>query len=55
MAGFLKGHSKEIGRDGDGTLTQAEAASNAERIFNKMDRNSDGEISQEEMEASRRR
>ena len=55
MAGFLKGHYKEIDRDGDGTLTQAEAVGNAERMFNKMDRNSDGEISQEEMEASRRR
>ena len=55
MAGFLKGHSKEIDRDGNGTLTQAEAVGNAERMFNKMDRNSDGEISQEEMEASRRR
>lgn len=55
MAGFLKGYSREIDRDGDGTLTQPEAVGNAERMFNKMDRNSDGEISPEEMEASRRR
>ena len=55
MAGFLIGHSREIDRDGDGTLTQAEVVGNAERMFNKMDRNSDGEISQGEMEASRGR
>ncbi len=55
MAGFLKGHSKEIDRDDDGNLTQAEAVGNAERMFNKMDRNSDGEISSYELEASRRR
>ncbi|MCA9138074.1 MAG: YHYH protein [Planctomycetales bacterium] len=55
MAGFLKGHSKEIDRNGDGTLTQAEAVGNAERMFDKMDRDGDGEISQDEMDASRRR
>ena len=52
---ILIGHSREIDRDGDGTLTQAEVVGNAERMFNKMDRNSDGEISQGEMEASRGR
>lgn len=55
MAGFLKGHSREIDRDDDGTLTRAEAVGNAERMFNKMDRDGDGEISTEELEASRRR
>ncbi len=55
MAGFLKGHSKEIDRDGDGTLTQAEVVGNAERMFNKMDRDNNGEISPEELETSRRR
>jgi hypothetical protein len=55
MGGFLKGHSKEIDRDGDGVLTRIEAIGNAERMFNKMDRDSDGEISPAEMEASRRR
>ena len=53
-AGFLKGHSNEIDRDGDGILTQAEAVGNAERMFNKMDRDNNGEISLEEMNASRR-
>ncbi|MCR9297189.1 MAG: YHYH protein, partial [bacterium] len=55
MAGFLKGHSKEIDRDGDGTLTHAEAVGNAERMFDRMDRDGDGEISREELDASRRR
>ena len=55
MAGFLKGHSREIDRDDDGTLTQAEVVGNAERMFNKMDRDNNGEISPEELETSRRR
>ena len=55
MAGFLRGHSSEIDRDGDGILTQAEAVGNAERMFNKMDRDGDGEISPDEMEEARRR
>lgn len=55
MGGFLKGHSQEIDRDGDGVLTRAEAIGNAERMFAKMDTDGDGEIPAEEMEASRRR
>ena len=55
MAGFLKGHSREIDRNGDGTLTQAEVVGNAERMFNKMDRDNNGEISPRELETSRRR
>ena len=54
MGGFLKGHSKEIDRDGDGILTRTEAIGNAERMFAKMDTNGDGKITQEEMESSRR-
>ena len=55
MGGFLKGHSKEIDRDGDGILTRAEAVGNSERMFAKMDTNGDGNISADEMEASRRK
>lgn len=55
MGGFLKGHSKELDRDGDGILTQAEAIGNAERMFAKMDLNGDGLVSPDEMEASRRK
>jgi hypothetical protein len=54
MGGFLKGHAKEIDRDGDGILTRTEAVGNAERMFAKVDRNNDGKITLEEMEASRR-
>ncbi len=54
MGGFLKGHSKEIDRDGDGVLTRQEAIGNAERMFEKMDTNGDGKITTEEMDASRR-
>lgn len=55
MGGFLKGHSKEIDRDGDGVLTRTEAVGNAERMFAKMDANGDGKITSAEMEASRRK
>ena len=55
MGGFLKGHSHEIDRDQDGILTRTEAVGNAERMFAKMDRNGDGKIMPEEMEASRRK
>ncbi|QEG25024.1 EF hand [Mariniblastus fucicola] len=55
MAGFLKGHSKEIDRDGNGVLSKAEVINNAERMFNKMDRDSDDQISASEMEAAKRR
>ncbi|MGB0761909.1 MAG: phospholipid-binding protein, partial [Rubripirellula sp.] len=54
MGGFLKGHSKEIDRDGNGILTQAEAVGNAERMFVKMDHNNDGKITPEEMDDARR-
>ncbi|EMI42442.1 YHYH protein [Rhodopirellula sp. SWK7] len=54
MGGFLKGHAKEIDRDGDGVLTRAEAVGNAERMFDKMDQNGDGKITAREKEASRR-
>ena len=55
MGGFLKGHSKEIDRDGGGVLTRAEAVGNAERMFAKLHANRDGKITPEEMEASRRK
>ena len=55
MGGFLKGHSKEIDRDGDGVLTREEAVGNAERMFARMDSNRDGKISSDEMDTSRRK
>ncbi len=54
MDGFLKGHSKEIDRDGDGILTRTEAVGNAQRMFAKMDLNGDGKITPDEMAKSRR-
>lgn len=55
MGGFLKRHSTEIDRDGDGILTGVETVSNAERMFAKMDTNGDGNISPAEMKASPRK
>ncbi|SMP55705.1 EF-hand domain pair [Neorhodopirellula lusitana] len=55
MGGFLKGHSQEIDRNGDGILSRAEAIGNAERMFAKMDSNGDGNITSTEFEAARRK
>lgn len=54
MGGYLKRHSDELDRDGDGIVTRAEAVGNSERMFARMDSNGDGNISAEEMKASRR-
>ena len=54
MGGFIKGHAKEIDRDGDGVVSRDEVVNNAERMFSKIDDNSDDVITPEELEASRR-
>jgi predicted phosphodiesterase len=54
MGGFLRGHAKEIDRDGDGILTRDEAVNNARRMFGKMDRNRDGNIDESELKAATR-
>ena len=54
MGGFIKGHAKEIDRDLDGVVSRDEVVNNAERMFRKIDDNSDDVISPEELEASRR-
>jgi len=54
MAGFLRGHSKEIDRDGDGVLTREEAVGNAQRMFDKMDRDRDGKIDLKELNTAKR-
>ena len=54
MGGFLRGHAKEIDRDGDGILTRDEAVNNARRMFGKMDRNEDGNIDESELKAARK-
>lgn len=54
MGGFIRGHANELDRDGDGVLTRAEVVGNAERMFGKLDANSDGNIPKAELEAARR-
>ncbi|MGB2499924.1 MAG: YHYH protein [Mariniblastus sp.] len=54
MGGFLRGHSQEIDRDGDGVLTREEAVGNARRMFEKMDGNQDGMINATELAAAKR-
>ncbi|MCK4685875.1 MAG: phospholipid-binding protein, partial [Pirellulales bacterium] len=54
MGGFIKGHAEEIDRDGDGVVSRDEVVNNAQRMFRKIDDNSDDVISPEELEASRR-
>lgn len=54
MGGFFRGHAKELDRDNDGSLTRNEAVDNATKMFEKIDSNADGKITQEELEASMR-
>jgi hypothetical protein len=54
MGGFIRGHAKELDRDGDEILTKAEVVGNAERMFGKMDKNSDDKITSKEIESARR-
>lgn len=54
MGGFLRGHAKELDRNNDGVLTRKEVVDNATKMFAKIDSNTDGKITQVELEASRR-
>lgn len=54
MGGFIRGHAKEIDRDRDEVVSRDEVVNNAERMFSKIDDNSDDVITPEELEASRR-
>ncbi len=54
MGGFIRGHAKELDRDGDGVLTRKEVVDNATRMFSRLDKNGDGRATKAEQEASRR-
>lgn len=54
MGGFIRGHSDELDRDNDGVLTLKEVIDNATKMFRRIDSDSDGIITQPELEASRR-
>jgi hypothetical protein len=54
MGGFIRGHAKELDRDGDGVLTRKEVVDNATRMFSRLDKNGDGKATKVEQEASRR-
>lgn len=54
MGGFIRGHAKELDRDGDGVLTRKEVLDNAARMFSRLDTNGDGKATKAEQEASRR-
>ena len=48
FAGFVRGHSAEVDGDGDGTITTRELLDFAAELFEKADRNRDGETDDEE-------
>jgi arylsulfatase A-like enzyme len=54
MGGFIRGHAKELDRDGDGVLSRKEVVDNAMKMFGHIDSDADGKITQSELEASRR-
>lgn len=54
MGGFIRGHAKELDRDGDGVMTRKEVVDNATRMFSRIDSNGDGKATKAEQEASRR-
>ena len=54
MGGFIRGHAKELDRDGDGVLSRKEVVDNATKMFGHIDSDGDGKITQSELEASRR-
>ena len=54
MGGFIRGHAKELDRDGDGVLTRKEVVANATRMFSRIDSNGDGKATKVEQEAASR-
>lgn len=54
MGGFIRGHAKELDRDGDDALTQKEVVDNATRMFSRLDKNGDGKATKAEQEEGRR-
>jgi len=55
LGGFIRGHAKEIDRDGDGVLSRREVVDNASRMFDKADRDGDSRLTAEELEQAKRR
>jgi len=54
MAGFLKGHAREIDANNDSRISVEELLNHAERMFGKGDRNQDGMITKEELAGMQR-
>lgn len=50
IGGFMKVHAKELDRDGDGKITEAETIETMLRMFGKQDKNGDGKLSGQELE-----
>jgi hypothetical protein len=51
IGGFMKVHSKELDRNGDGKITETETIETMLRMFDKQDKNGDGKLSGTELEA----
>ena len=54
MAGFLKGHAREIDANSDSRISAEELLNQAGRMFDKGDRNQDGMITKEELAGMQR-
>ncbi len=51
VGGFMKVHAKELDRNGDGKITEAETIETMLGMFDKQDKNHDGKLSGKELEA----
>lgn len=51
VGGFMKVHAKELDRNSDGKVTEAETIETMLRMFDKQDKNGDGKLSGKELEA----
>jgi len=54
MGGFIRGHASELDRDRDGFISKDEVLNNAIRMFDRVDRNSDGKVTKNELQSATR-
>ncbi len=54
MGGFIRGHAKELDRNNDGSISREEVLANATQMYDRVDRDSDGKLTAEELKFATR-